>query len=350
MANTKRIYSLDVFKLLLAYTIALGHMGVNLTMTDGTSVEIFFMLSGFFLGRRFYRDSYENASAPTAWDYTLQHAKSIYPHYLFSLAVFFCYLLARSLVHLAAAPDWAQVVAIIRDFYNQVPDLVFLHSSFRFHESINYPTWQISALLIAGYFLYALLCWNEPLTRRILLPVSILMERSLIYSGVDLFANFGPVYLPLLRAFSAMSVGILAWYGWMHYGDRPIQGHSTATNITSLFFLVCIPLFGNLGSICWIAAPFLILICQWDGAWINKALNRPCFRFCGDWSLAIYLNHAFVERIVKALILPRMEAAGMPLNQWQSAALFLLLLTPYSMFTAALVKKLQKKTALREVL
>lgn len=112
---------------------------------------------------------------------------SIYPHYLFSLAAFFLYTLARSLVHLAMSPSWDKVSAIALDFYNQIPDLLLLQSAYRFHESLNYPLWQLSALVIAGFFVYGLLCRNERVSRTLLFPAAILMIQSLLYSGVDLW-------------------------------------------------------------------------------------------------------------------------------------------------------------------
>ena len=34
-----------------------------------------------------------------------------------------------------------------------------------FHDSVNYPLWQLSALLIAGYFVFALLRQKEALAQ-----------------------------------------------------------------------------------------------------------------------------------------------------------------------------------------
>ena len=56
-------------------------------------------------------------------------------------------------MHLAMSPSWDKVSAIALDFYNQIPDLLLLQSAYRFHESLNYPLWQLSALVIAGFAL-----------------------------------------------------------------------------------------------------------------------------------------------------------------------------------------------------
>lgn len=335
---SKRLYSLDVFKLGMACVVALFHLGVSFQLTAGVCVDIFFMISGFFLGRRYY----SRAGKETAWDFTLDHAKGVYPHYFLSLAVFFTYLLVRSLLYLVLSPSAEGVVEILKSFYNEIPDLVFLQSAYTFHDGLNYPAWQISALLIGGYFVYALLCWNEPVARRILFPAAILMTKSLTYGAPDLFGNAGPIYLPLARAFAPLSLGVLTWWFWDNGGRDWIAKHETALNLGSIAAIAGLLLFGNKGEIYWITMPMVILMCQWEPSWINKVLNHECFRYCGQWSLAVYLNHALIERIVKALLLPRLERMGHPLAMWQAAVLYLAILLPYSVVTAALVQKFKR--------
>lgn len=66
--------------------------------------------------------------------------------------------------------------------------------------------------MIAGFFVYGLLCRNERVSRTLLFPAAILMIQSLLYSGVDLWENYGFFYLPLLRAFSPLCIGVLTFY------------------------------------------------------------------------------------------------------------------------------------------
>lgn len=195
----KRIYSIDVLKLVFAYIIAFFHFGTTIAPGPTVAVQVFFIISGFFLGKKFYaRSVADGGKSYSAWDYTLDHVTSIYPHYLFSLAAFFLYTLARSLVHLAMSPSWDKVSAIALDFYNQIPDLLLLQSAYRFHESLNYPLWQLSALVSRGSSSTAF-CAECAVSRTLLFPAAILMIQSLLYSGVDLWENYGFFYLPLLR-------------------------------------------------------------------------------------------------------------------------------------------------------
>ena len=335
----QRIYSIDVLKLVLAYVVAFFHFGTTIAPGPTTAVQVFFILSGFFLGKKFYARSFaDGGKAYGPWDYTRDHVSSIYPHYLFSLGVFFLYTLARSLVHLIRAPGWEKLSAIALDVYNQIPDLLLLQSAYRFHESLNYPLWQLSALVIAGFFVYGLLCHNERLSRTLLFPAAILMVQSLLNSGVDLWENYGFFYLPLLRAFSPLCIGVLTFYfTTTPYYDR-LKSKRVVFNLAVIFSAVTIFVYADLANIFLITTPILILGCYDSGSWLNRVLNRRIFRSFGKFSYAVYLNHALIVRFVQARLIPGAQARGIPLAQWQQNILYFVLLTVYSVFTLYLVE------------
>ena len=143
----QRSYALGLIKLLLSYVIAFFHCGLSVSPGPTVTVQVFFILSGFFLGKTFYE---RKSEAYSAWDYTLDHARKIYPYYFFSCAVFFLYVFARDAVSLILSPSLPGLGALIRSIYNQIPDLLLLQSSMFFHDSVNYPLCQLTALLIAA--------------------------------------------------------------------------------------------------------------------------------------------------------------------------------------------------------
>ncbi|MBQ8834460.1 MAG: acyltransferase [Oscillospiraceae bacterium] len=328
----KRIYSLDVLKLVFAYIIAFFHFGTEIAPGPTVTVQVFFIISGFFLAKKYYSRSYPDGGY-SAWDYSLDHVKGIYPHYLFSLMVLFAYMLARSLVELVKAPSWAGLAAIAEDFYYQIPDLFLLQSSYRFHESYNYPLWQLSALVIAGYFVYALLCHNEKLSRRILFPAAILMIQSLLNTGVDLWENYALFYVPLLRAFSPLCIGVLAFYFTTTPLYEKVKGYRVPFNLAVLGSLVSIFVYSDRANIFLITTVILLWGCYDESSWINKLLNHRIFKHCGKFSYAIYLNHALIARLVQARVLSRF--AMVP---WQQNVLYFGVLTVYSVFTLFLVE------------
>ncbi len=332
----KRMYSLDLIKLILAYVVAFFHVGIDLNPGSTVAVQIFFIISGFFLARKFYA---KQGTGYGPWDYTWDHVKSLYPHYLFSLVMIFLYLTARAALHFLLDPSWQGFEDILISVYDQIPDLLLLQSSIHFHNSMNYPLWQISALLISGYFVYALLDRNEKTARTLIFPGAILMIQSLLNTGVDLWANYGPFYLPLLRAFGPMCIGVLTWYftgtGLFHKALK----YRKTWNALSVLALVSIFAVGKHDVIFLVTTPLVILACTQGDSWINRLLNHSCLGWCGNYSYAIYLNHALIQRFSYALVFPRLERMGLPLSTWQQGAVYFALLSVYSVFTLWLVGK-----------
>lgn len=336
----QRSYSLDLLKLVLAYVIAFFHCDLTLSPGPTVTVQVFFMISGFFLGKKFYT---KHDAAYRAWDYTLDHVKGIYPHYFFSCAVFFLYVLARDLYSLIQSPSLALAGSIVRSFYNQIPDILLLQSSHFFHDSINYPLWQLSALLIAGYFIYGMLCHNEKLSRELLFPGAILMIQSLLWSGVDLWANWGPLYVPLLRAFSPMCIGVLTYYFSQTALYSALKRRKTAFSLLGILSLVTLFAYADYRNIFLMTTPVLILNCMEPDSWLGSAFNHPIFRGAGKLSYAIYLNHSLVIRILCARIIPALERMGYAVPDLLKGLLLVLILTVYSLFTLWLVPKLWKR-------
>lgn len=333
----QRSYALDLIKLLLSYVIAFFHCGLSVSPGPTVTVQVFFILSGFFLGKTFYEKQSESYSA---WDYTLDHARKIYPYYFFSCAVFFLYVFARDAVSLALSPSLSGLGALIRSIYNQIPDLLLLQSSMFFHDSVNYPLWQLSALLIAGYFVFALLRQKEALARTVLFPAAILMIQSLLWSGVDLWENWGPFYIPLLRAFSPLCIGVLTYCFSTTAVYNRLRSHRRTFDILGLLCLVSLFAYADYRNIFLMTTPVWLLSCLDPESLLCRILNRPCFRRAGKLSLAIYCNHAFVIRILTALLIPRLEGAGVSVPDMMKGGMLFVLLTAYSLLTLWLVPKI----------
>ena len=336
----RRSYALDAIKLVLSFVIAFFHYGLPIPPGPTVTVQVFFILSGFFLGRTFYQ---RQAQSYSAWDYTLDHAKKIYPLYFFSCAIFFLYTFARDTLGLLQSFSLSGLWQLLRTIYNQIPDLLLLQSSQFFHDSVNYPLWQLSALLIAGYFVYALLRENESLCRRILFPAAVLMIQSLLWSGVDLWENWGPFYIPLLRAFSPLCIGVLTYYFSTTPVYASLRSHKTAFSLAGLLSLVCLFLYKDYHNIFLMTTPIWLLSCLEEESLLCKLLDRKCFRHAGKLSLAVYCNHAFVIRLMDTQIVPRLKGLGLAATTPIKAVLLVVVLTAYSCFTLWLVKKIWKR-------
>ncbi len=335
----KRIYSLDLMKLYLAYVVAMFHVGIDWMPGSTVAVQIFFVISGYFLGKKFYATRGKDYDQ---WKYTLDHVKSLYPHYLFSLAMIFLYLTARALVYLLREPSAAAVEEILLSVYDQIPDLLLLQSSYHYHNSMNYPLWQISALLISGYFVFGLLNHNEKVSRTLVFPAAILMIESLMRGQTDLWINYGPFFLPLLRAFGPMCLGVLVyWFSTTEHFGKLLRFRKT-WNVASILALASIVAFGNHDQIFLITTSVVILACTQENSWINRLLNHAVFRWCGNFSYAVYLNHALIQRFSYARIFPKLDAFGIALTEGQQGMVYFVILSVYSVVTLQLVSWLRK--------
>ena len=333
----KRIHSIDALKLFFAYIIAFYHFGWELSPGPVITVQLFFVFSGFFLAKKFYSKSHADGGEHySAWCYTLDHAKSIYPIYLFSILAYFGFHMLRSGVDLLRSPSLDKLSAMALSLYDQIPDLTFLQSSYRFHESLNYPLWQVSALLIAGHFVYALLCHNEKLSRTLLFPGAILLIQCLLYYGeADLWGNWGPFYVPLLRAFSPLCIGVLTYLFTATPQYEALKKHRLLFDLATLYGFAALFLYGDRNNLFLLSAALLVLNCWDEASFLNKLLNRPIFRNAGKLSLSIYVNHALIARILEA----RLSHSGMsPLIQ---NTLYATALTLWSLLSLFLVEKVQ---------
>ena len=338
----KRSYSLDVMKLFFACVVAVFHFEVIDGIYANVAVQTFFVISGYFLGRKYYSRSHKDGGLTYGpWRYTLDHAISLYPHYLLSLVVMLGYVLARAVVYFVTSPTLTEVWEMVTQIYYQVPDLLMLQSAYQYGMNLNNPTWQISALVIAGFFVYSLLCQNERLCRELLFPGAILMVQSLLATGVDLFGRYGFFFLPLLRAFAPLSLGVLVYYFSKTEVFARLKAHRPFFDLLSLLAVPAILVFKDWAGFHLVWASVLILACMEPENILNRLLNWKAFAFCGELSYAVYLNHALFVRIFHAWLLRMLEGWGLGLSVVLQTVVYLGTVLVYSVFTVWLLKKIQ---------
>lgn len=343
----KRIYSFDVFKLIFAYLIAVFHFGTEVPPGPGIAVELFFIISGFFLGKKFY-DKYQ-ADPENKYDqicYTKDHIKSLYPHYIFSLIILTVYTFIAGVITFLRQPSAYQIVMIVKNVYAAIPELFFLQNTGFFGGGTNYPLWQLCTLIISGYFVYGLLYKNEKLSREFIFPAAILMIQAFLASSDDIWGTVVFFHIPLLRAFSPLCIGVLVYYFTTTSYYQFIRSKKLLFNLASVFAFLSLFVPDGYHNIYLITFVFLLLAMYEPESWINKLLNRKIFKGCGQMSYAVYLNHAVVIDLLKEQIFPLLfgtaETASINLLKH---IIFIAVLTVYSVFTVFIVKKLTQRFA-----
>ena len=332
----RRIYSLDVMRLYLCIVIAFYHAELHLEPGAEVAVLFFFVIFGFFLAKKFYDAPEEK---PSAWRYTLDHAKTIYPHLIFSVTVYYLYRLARYILvdgMMLRSEDWA--FRAIKDLYLLIPEYSMLLSAYHKYMSPNFALWQLSAMFICGYFIYALLHWDEKLARRILLPGAILMGASM-NASFGLWDNVGPIYMPLVRALVPMCVGCFLYYFTTTPAFEEMKRHRIAFDLATAMSLMAIVAFKLVENIAYLPIGIVILACWDPGSLINKVLDHRCFRRCGRLSMAVFLDHMMIARIVINPVTEAFSARGITLQRWQTGLIYLGLLIPYSLLSSYLVDR-----------
>ena len=341
----KRIYSFDVFKLLFAYLIAVFHFGTALPPGPSITVELFFIISGFFLGKKFY-EKYQ-ADPENKYDqicYTKDHVKSLYPHYIFSLIVLTVYTFFAGILTFLREPSARQIVMIVKNVYAIIPELFLLQNTGFFGGGTNYPLWQLCTLVISGYFVYGLLYKNEKLSREFIFPAAILMIQAFLASSDDIWGTVVFFHIPLLRAFSPLCMGVLAYYFTTTSYYRYITSKKLLFNLASIFAFLSLYAPEAYHNIYLITFVVLLLAMYEPESWINKLLNRKIFKGCGQLSYAIFLNHAVVIDLLKDQIFPLLFGSADSLSvKLIQHVIFVVLLTGYSLFTVSIVNKLVRR-------
>ena len=338
----KRIYSFDVFKLVFAYLIAVFHFGTEIPPGSSITVQLFFIISGFFLGKKFYEK--RQADPNNQYDqicYTKDHIRSLYPHYVFSLVVLTVYTFFAGILTFLRQPSAYQIVMIVKNVYATIPEYFFLQNTGFFGGGTNYPLWQLCTLIISGYFVYGLLYKNEKLSREFIFPAAILMIQAFLDSSDDIWGTVVFFHIPLLRAFSPLCIGVLAYYFTTTSYYRYITSRKLLFNLASVFAFLSLFAPEGYHNIFLITFVVLLLAMYEPDSWVNKLLNRKIFKHFGQLSYAIYLNHALVIYAMKDFLFPAVfGSAEVAVTDFAKHGIYLTALTVYSVFTVFAVNKL----------
>lgn len=341
----KRIYSIDFLKLLFAYLIAFAHFGVAFPGAN-IAVNFFFIISGYFLGKKFYDKRASGEGSYTGVRYTIDHIKALYPHYIFSLLVIF---VAREIYAIMANESSIHSLRdLVERLYNLLPEVFLVQNIGFFDGGINYPLWQLCALFICGYFIFTMLSLNEKLSTKIVFPLAIILISTYLKTMVDVFDTIGFFYIPLLRAFAAVSFGVLIYKFLASDYCEILYRHKLVLNICSLAGVISLFIVEN-NNMLYISMVVIVAALMDPSSWLNIALNHKLFKNFGTFSYAIYLNHALIIMVVKFVETKVLSALGINESVWISSVLFFVALTIYSLFTTSFIGYLKLRFSKRRL-
>lgn len=337
----KKYYSLDIAKFAFTLMIAVFHLWAHYRINAKggfIAVEFFFILSGFFLMKQYEMQTVEI----TPIQYTWKKIKKYYPHYIFSFLMVFSF---RNII------DFGNGLSeMVKNLLRQSPEIFMLHGTILSDERTiiyNSMTWYISALLIVGYILWALLK-NHKLAVVTAAPVIVFWIYAYMCYTLGITNNwrahvFGIFNYATLRAVAGMLLGIIVYqvYSYCAFNNfkncnKKEAGGGCLFNGSTVLIMVFI------ASYKWFhRASFFYIVCFVIGILflvvgedsVRQKLPKLVVNLAnwmGGISYAIYLNHYLVYYVIRRYFAKEYHHWIIPV--------YLGILIIYSILTTRLVK------------
>lgn len=284
----KRVHSIEALRFLLMFLVAVWHFdsGMGQMRHGYLAVDIFFILSGFFL----YRSATKREAA-NSLDYTWNKVKRFYPETIVVLVP----LLVIS---------WPRV---LEEPHRLLNDLFFVTSSSVFGGGWNAPLWFLHIMILAGALLYPL-CKNWPhISIPALLPSLFLFSMTYLLNigdgRLECSRVIGPFDCSLLRGLSEMSLGILAAVFWERKADavmnsRGGRGLVNALSLLSILgILTLVFIQANYDRYVLLFAVFVIVGCMDPRCILSRIPGAHVWNYLGSLSFEIYLVHFAIMKV-----------------------------------------------------
>lgn len=295
-----RNQEIEIFRFLFICAIAIMHFCNSYFHSapyfSGAYIgtEFFFLVSGFMIMKS------ASAKKVSPFLFTLRRIKKLYPHYFIAFLLLF---ITSSLV------SGTGFVSTLKNLGGYCFELLFLHASgLKCSGLLNYPTWYLSSLLIAGFFLYALAYYNEKLYLTIIAPLAVLVTYSFFSANtghMDVWGGNQLLHLSdaLTRGFAAMSLGALSYALSNNLKSRNLQFskylRAFLTLLEALLFLSVLA-----GSAFYadtqydfyfIFMLFLGITLAFSGiTYSNLIFSSPLFYYLGKISYPMYVYQLFI--------------------------------------------------------
>lgn len=304
----KRNGAIDFWKFVFSLVIVSFHTffvtnnsinGMQPFIRGNTSVQFFFLVSGFLMAQSSYKAtgfSDKDDLAKNTFIFMRRKINGLYPEFAIAWA------LAFIVMHLADRAYSPTV--IVKDFLNGIWELCLLRMSGMAGYRVNTVTWYISAMILAMLILYPLLIKYKDTFFFIIAPCLSIFLLGYMYQSFGSLGRGtvweGFYYRGIMLALADLSLGCILWKicraikryqysklarillsaielcGYLFCLIWMFEKHSDNMHfVLLLIFAVCVPItFSHEG----IAAPLFD--------------NRLCY-FLGKASFSLYIGHIF---------------------------------------------------------
>ena len=346
---TKRNNSIEFFRFLFCCAICLHHFrgyGDGTVFISGyLGVDVFFVISGFFLMNHFMKQREESLESPeyAALGYLKDRLIRLAPHHVFS------WIIMAILVIFVMKTERAADVLL----YGCWEFFLLKATGLGNNISINGVVWYLSALIICSYLIYWVLCFERNRRKNdgqtyatVIAPILFFVVMGYLWSTRD-HLNYWTQSAPILtggflRGISEMGLGCtvyVAVHGMREYFETHKRPDLLATVFELLgWALIFYHMFKQQDKRDFIvpalAAVLLVSVfsCR---SYLSRLLDNPVSAFLGRISFPMFLNQfIFIRPICKYL-------KGYPF--WRMAALMLIAVFLFSLFSDWLVRTVTEK-------
>ena len=233
MKKSSKISTIELWRFILTVAIALGHLnsfiwrdaGVDQIFSGGRVLAFFLFLSGYFLMAHFQKHKKEDSEKPAkaAWKFTGGRFKALYPTIF--MGVLFAFIVRNAISGTKITEIFGVFMDSIWEFLgiSQIGAVGLLELKTVIVEPVagvsqlwNGPLWYISALIIAGLFLYYIVSKSEDFFTGLFAPLFVVLT----YASVGLTeigwdrTSVNAIGFPngLARVMAGMCIGMLIYY------------------------------------------------------------------------------------------------------------------------------------------
>lgn len=350
----KRNGTIDFFRFIFAVGIVMYHarplFQKELFVCGYIGVEFFFMVSGFLLmkkadaaGRRQKAGDVfeENLSV------ICHKCKNILPFFVPALvcAFFFRFLFSG-----------ADAKKIFHDLTGGVAELAFLQMFGFENGALIDVAWYLSALFAVSFLLYPILRKQKKAFVLYAAPLLVLFIYGYFSKTLNGAVNmpfhwFGFCFKGLLRSLAGMSLGCVSYVFSEWLKQRYRQKRRSVFTVAEWFgyllalvYLIFYPVQTSMDFLIIALLFFSVTISFSEISCTTAIFDGKLFRFLGEWSLPIFLNHSYVRENIKRLFAQSADDSA------ELVLLYLLLVAGLSLGNFALGRFVQKKWRQKEKL
>lgn len=289
--------AVDAVKGLMILLIVLHHLLMIPCLHHGyLAVDMFFMIAGYYLASHF------QTKGGTAAQYTARRIKHVYLPYLIALI-------------LATLLDYKRLTSFqgFEGFFETyTPYVAFLTLTEEMGFLSHWPIvlfggWFLSALIISGFLLYGLLEYDERMTVKAILPFTVILGFTYLFSlgsSAENFSVTGAISVPLLRGFIEMGTGVLLFYILTENQEDLSKSKTFITVLSCLslvFFLAMLFVQKSFDSYIVILFPLILSGVLLPESPIKRLYDRcptSILAWIGSLSLEVYVIHQPAIHIV----------------------------------------------------